>query len=199
MVCPKCNLSYPETVTRCGCGFDFLTRRVVKTRLVDKPSSGWYAGAHLRNPFVNFSVIIGFGFALVAGVFGTVILNIGTQGLNYSNFSASIIFPLILTFVLANGFAGGLGLIPVLSCMGGRAWWFGFLGFVLGAAIAGLQTFTLLLLNLRYKTGLPLCHSCPPSLALLIEFFYFGLVLPALGGAFGVALARSSGAESSGI
>ena len=39
MVCPNCNLSYPETVTRCGCGYDFLTRRVEITE--PKPSNLW--------------------------------------------------------------------------------------------------------------------------------------------------------------
>jgi hypothetical protein len=29
MVCPKCNLSYPETVTRCGCGDDLRAGKVV--------------------------------------------------------------------------------------------------------------------------------------------------------------------------
>lgn len=30
MVCPKCNLSYPEAVTRCGCGNDLRAGKVVR-------------------------------------------------------------------------------------------------------------------------------------------------------------------------
>jgi hypothetical protein len=30
MVCPRCNLSNPETVSRCGCGYDFTLGRVPK-------------------------------------------------------------------------------------------------------------------------------------------------------------------------
>ena len=40
MVCPKCNLSYPETVTRCGCGYDLRPGNHSESNVLICPACG---------------------------------------------------------------------------------------------------------------------------------------------------------------
>ena len=72
MVCPRCNLSYPETVSRCGCGYDFKLRRVAHpgSREVDLPGSDESSRKESRPVPITLWIFSAGGSALLAAAWG---------------------------------------------------------------------------------------------------------------------------------
>ena len=75
MVCPKCNLSYPETVLRCGCGYDFNLRRVIRPNNRDHDLHKLEDSSREESrpvPIIFWIACVG-GVGFAAGFFGPIV------------------------------------------------------------------------------------------------------------------------------